>query len=618
MKKIIVTILAALCCSVCLLAVPARRGFIRATQPDGSSIMIQKHGDEFCHWVTDASGQIVEKDAEGYYRPVSVSALNARRAAAAIRRQAVNRARRSPAKAGIASGQKHFLVILVQFSDLSFKSSTANADFTALLNQNGYSVNGGTGSARDFYYDNSGGKFEPIFDVYGPVTLSNNKAYYGGNDSNGNDKKPEYAVRDACTALNSSVNFAQFDNDSDGEVDLVFMYYAGYGEADSDDEDSIWPHQWELSSAGLSATLDGKKINKYACTNELIGYGSNEGEMCGIGTACHEFGHAMGLPDFYDADYAKNGLSAAMFSFSTMDSGSYNNDGRTPPYFTVEERILLGWITEAQAFREFSVSGNYTIPSVSNNIAYKTPTDKDGEYFVYECRGSNGWDAGLPANGLIVTHVDKSSRSVSILNSSGNSISQTASSLWSNWEQYNSINENGSHPCCYIVPSADQSNLMFGYKYYSQYQQYYYDDSNDVKIPFPSGSGNSRVNSYTAKSWNGVDSDIQLSNIAYSNNQVTLYATVPSTVLNYNVIANPDNGAYSAGSYFTPELEPSQAQPVSSVQWYIDDEPIGEAITTSPFQGPSVQLSAGQHLIEAHLSLSDGSTKILELNITAN
>ena len=355
MKKIIVTILAALCCFSLAQAVPARHGFIRATQPDGSVIMIQKHGDEFFHWVSDSSGQIVEKDADGFYRPVSASKLNARRAAAAIRRQAVNRARRSPAKTGIASGQKHFLVILVQFSDLSFQSSTAQSDFSNLLNQNGYSVNGGTGSARDFYYDNSGGKFEPIFDVYGPVTLNNNKAYYGGNDSNGNDKKPGYAVRDACDALNSSVNFAQFDNDSDGEVDLVFMYYAGYGEADSDDEDSIWPHQWELSARGISTTLDGKKIDKYACTNELIGNGDRAGTMCGIGTACHEFGHAMGLPDFYDVDYAENGLSAAMFSFSTMDSGSYNNDGRTPPYFTVEERILLGWINEADAFREFII-----------------------------------------------------------------------------------------------------------------------------------------------------------------------------------------------------------------------------------------------------------------------
>ena len=606
MKKIIVTILAALCCFTLAQAVPARRGFITHTQPDGSVIKIQKFGDEFFHWTTDASGQVVEKDADGYYRPVSEAKLSARRTAANIRRAAVNRARRSPAKAGIANGTKHFLVILVQFSDLSFQSNTANADFSALLNNHGYDVNGGTGSARDFYYENSAGVFEPVFDVYGPVTLSNNKAYYGGNDSSGNDKAPEKAVQQACQSLDSQVNFTQFDNDSDGEVDLVFMYYAGFGEADSDDEDAIWPHQWELTSGEISLTLDGKKIDKYACTNEREG---DSGNMCGIGTACHEFGHAMGLPDFYDTDYATNGQSAGMFFFSTMDSGSYNNDGKTPPYFTIEERIMLGWLDES-AFQEFPISGNYTIPSVNNNVAFRTPTDMNGEYFVYECRGSNGWDAGLPsgANGLVVTHVDKSSRSVKI---SGGTYS--ASYLWSNWTANNSINENGKHPCCYVIPAPEQSNLLYGHTLYQG--NYYFISSNSDKIPFP---GSQNVRTYTARSWNGVDSDVQLSNIAYSNNQVTLYATVPSTVLNYNVIANPDNGSYSAGSYFTPELEVSQAQPVSSVQWYIDDEPVGEAITTSPFQGPSVQLSAGQHLIEAHLSFSDGSTKILELSVTAN
>ena len=535
MKKIFLSIFAALCLCAVANAVPAYRGLISYTQPDGSVIKIRLHGDEFCHWVTDASGQVVEKDADGYYRPASEAQLSTKKAAAAMRRAQVNAARssRNLAKGSIANGQKRFLVILVQFTDVQFDSSTAQADFTNLLNQNGYSANGGTGSARDFYYQNSHGVFEPIFDVYGPVTLDNEMAYYGGNDNSGNDLRPEVAVQQGCQKLNSQIDFSQYDNNGDGEVDLVFMYYAGYGEADSDVENSIWPHQWELSSGSINLTLDGKTIDKYACTNELIGYGDRQGTMCGIGTACHEFGHAMGLPDFYDTDYdTKNGLSAGMFCFSTMDSGSYNNDGRTPPYFTIEERIMLGWIDE-DSFQEFTSSGTYTIGSVDNNVAYKTPTDKDGEYFVYECRGSNGWDAGLPAHGLIVTHVDKSNRYVTIYNGSTKVTNQTAAMLWNNWETYNAINENGSHPCCYVVPAADQSNLMFGYTYYSQYQTYYFDDDYNEWIPFPTTRNNATYNSYTAKSWNGVDSDVVLSNISYSNNQVTLYASVPSSTLNY-------------------------------------------------------------------------------------
>ena len=607
MRKYI-TILAALCCSIQLFAVPAYKGLFRHTQPDGTTILIQLHGDEFSHWVTDASGQVLEKDADGFYRPASESVVKARRIAGQIKRSRANAGRHN-VQQGIAIGQKHFLVILVQFSDVKFASeSTAQQDFTNLLNQHGYSANGGTGSARDFYYDNSHGDFEPIFDVYGPVTLDNNRAYYGGNDSNGNDRRPAVAVQQGCQKLNSQVDFSQFDNDGDGEVDLVFMYYAGNGEADSDVEDAIWPHQWELTSGNINLTLDGATINKYACTNEIVGYGTYADQMCGIGTACHEFGHAMGLPDFYDTDYEKyNGLSAGMFSFSTMDSGSYNCDGRTPPFFTIEERIMLGWIDEADAFRTFDASGNYTIGSVDGNIAYKTPTDQDGEYFIYECRGENGWDAGLPSHGLIVTHVDKSSRKVTIYDGNGTKITnQTAAQLWSNWTTYNAINENGDHPCCYVVPAPDQSNLMYGYKYYQQYQSYRYDSSYDVKIPFP---GSENVTSYTATSWNGVDSDIRLTDISYADNQVSLYATAPSNVLNYNVIANPGNGVYSAGDSFALTLEESEAQPVSSVAWYFDDEPVS---------GSSVTLTAGIHVVEAHLTLESGVTKILELTLTVN
>ena len=585
-------LLAALCCCVSLSAVPAYRGLITHTQPDGSKIMIRLHGDEFAHWVTDASGQYLEKDADGFYRPASEAQVRARRVAGQVRRAQANNRRRSIARSGVANGQKHFLVILVQFTDVKFADeATAQQDFTNLLNQVGYSVNGAVGSARDFYYDNSHGAFEPIFDVYGPVTLDNAMAYYGGNDSDGYDQRPEVAVKEGCQKVDTqfNVDFSLYDNDGDDVVDLVFMYYAGYGEADGGSDDSIWPHQWELSSANISLTLDGKTIDKYACTNELNSYGALKDKMCAIGTACHEFGHAMGLPDFYDTDYEDNGEAGGLYDYSLMCGGSYNNEGRTPPYFNIEERIMLGWLEDA-VFREFDASGNYTLTSVQDNVAYKTPTDQDGEYFVYECRSKTGWDSYLPEAGLIVYHVDKSSRNVKILDGGGSLITKTASELWSEWGDYNSINENGSHPCFYVVPAGAQSNLNY----------------TGSKWAFTGASGR---DSFAGVSWNGVTSSIRLSNISYASNQVSLYATVPSNTLNYNVIANPGNGVYAAGSNFDLVLVESDAQPVSSTSWYFDDEPVA---------GSSVRLTAGTHVVEAHLTLASGETKILELTITAN
>ncbi|MCR5327135.1 MAG: M6 family metalloprotease domain-containing protein [Bacteroidales bacterium] len=599
MKKILVIVIAALCCYAAANAVPAYRGLINYTQPDGSVIQIRLHGDEFFHWTTDASGQLIEMDDDGFYRPAAKTNLSARRAAGRIRRAAVNQTRRAPRKSGepTATGVKRFLVILVEFSDVHFASETANDDFSALMNEVGYDVNGATGSARDFYYDNSGGAFEPIFDVYGPVRLQNNQKYYGGNTSSqqGSDDCPEKAVKEGCQVLNDSIDFSQYDNDGDGEVDLVFMYYAGKGEADGGGKNCIWPHQWELASAGISLTLDGKKVSKYACTNEIVSYGALANKMCGIGTACHEFGHAMGLPDFYDVDYDDNGEAGGLYDFSTMCSGSYNNSGRTPPYFNMEERIMLGWQTEG-TYREFGLSGDYSFGSVSGNVAYRSATDKQGEYFAYECRNKTGWDAGLPEAGLLVYHVDKSSRTIQILNSSGSTVNVTASSLWSNWGTYNSINENGSHPCFYIIPATDMTSLNFvdseGYAYNTGY----------------TFTGVSGRNSFTGTSWNQVVSDVVLTNITYSagNGKVSLHASVPASTLNYNVIANPGNGVYHVGDVFSLALEESEAQPVSSVEWYFDDEPVS---------GSSITLPAGTHVVEAHLTLVSGATKILELTL---
>lgn len=588
MKRLIMSLFVALCCFFSASAVPAYPGLITYTQPDGSVIKIRLHGDEFCHWVTNEAGQVVEQDEDGFYRVVDSSKLAMRRSAGRASRAEANEARRGPAKAAVASGKdKHFLVILVQFDDVKFSTGNNQAAFYNLMNKQGYSDNGGTGSARDYYSQNSGGSFEPNFDVYGPVTLSHDQAYYGGNTSGqGTDQRPREAVKEACELLNPDIDFSQYDLDNDGYVDLVFMYYAGRGEADGGGANCIWPHQWSVSGLSNNAPMDGVRISKYACTNELTKRKDNSIVLCGIGTACHEFGHAMGLPDMYDTDYETNGEAGALYHFSMMASGSYNNEGRTPPYFNIEERIILGWKTESD-IKEFTSSGYYTLTSVNNNVAYKTPTTTEGEYFLYECRSQTGWDAYIPQAGLIVYHVDKSSRLVSVYNSNNVLVNETAHDLWYNWSsKYNSINENGSHPCFYVVPAGSQDNLNYSGTHFA----------------FTGSNGN--YSTFTGKSWNGVACNVRLSQITYADNQVTLYAMTPSSTLNYNVIANPES-VYKAGDSFALTLEESAAQPVESVAWYFDDEPVNTSVT----------LTAGTHVVEAHLTLVSGEEKIVELTL---
>ena len=596
MKKIL-SILILLACSVVLLAKPARPGFIRYTQPDGTTILIQRHGDEWAHWTTNQSGQVVQKDADGFYRVVEGTSPVMAARAASIRRKARMQLASAPSKAPVAIGKKHFLVVLTEFSDQAFTIANPREAVSNMLNQTGYSEHEATGSARDYYYENSHGAFEPVFDVFGPVKLPQKKAYYGGNDSQGSDKHPELAVRDACQLLDDIADFSDYDLDGDGEVDLVYMVYSGYAEADSDDEDAIWPHQWYLySGGGIDLKLDGKRIDRYACGSELNG----AGEMDGIGTICHEFGHAMGLPDFYDVDMDTGGQARTLLEYSLMDAGSYNNNSWTPPYLNMEERIMIGWLAP-DSIMEFPKNGTYTLESVQNDVGYKIPTDTEGEYILLECRSAQGWDQFLPAYGLIAYHIDKSSRKVSVDTGNGTT-SFAASDLWSNWQIYNAVNKSGKHPCFYVVASASPYDCNYGMVAYPDYGAYFYDNEY-TDLPFPGGKN---VTSYAPKGWSGEFTDIALSEIAYAGDKASFKVSgVVSAGLDYPLIVHAGN--YSAGDSFPLEVQLPDAYVASEVKWTLD----GTSVS-----GTSVTLAAGTHVIEAEVTEQSGRKDLVTLEIT--
>jgi len=503
MKRILATLALLLGALHILSAGPAYPGTIRVTQPDGSVISIRVHGDEWYHYTTDENGQVIARGADGFFRPAEKPSTTVRAQAEQARREARQQRAEAAAKASsLTQGTHRIPVILVEFQDVRFSVDNPQQAFDNLLNQDGYSANGGTGSLHDYYYENSSGAYDPVFEVFGPYLLSKNSEEYV-NDAGG-------ALKEACRALDGDVNFSRYDSDRDGYVDMALMYYAGYSPAEGADQSKyIWPHQ---SSVSGSPSLDGVRLGSYFCTAELRGFSGKN--MCGIGPTAHEFGHSLGLPDFYDADYETNGEAGGLYTYSVMCSGSYNNSGRTPPYLNSEEKMLLGWM-DGQT--EITRQGTLTIGPVQDGIAYKVPTSTDGEYFVLECRNKTGWDSKLSGNGLLVYHVDKSQRRLTIIQTDyyGNQreVTYSAAQLWNSWRSTNAINENGSHPCCYLVPAASQQSLQ-----YSGYES---------AIPFP---GSRKVTTYTPVDWEGVRSDFKFTGITHTGNQVTMtvsYTTTP-------------------------------------------------------------------------------------------
>ena len=244
-------------------AVKAYPGLISTIQPDGSTISYYFHGDENFSYMVSEDGYILTYDEKGFLvcgsldvvteriqpspasptRLVDVqSELKAISDVKVLRgRSAVMRATSN--KGYPLTGSPKSLVILVNFSDCSFKSKVANSNFQNLLNQYSYAENGATGSARDYFRKASNGKFDPEFIVVGPYDLSNDLKYYGEEEGGVHDKRPGNLIVDACTAADADIDFSDFDENGDGYVDNIFVYYAGHNQAEGGGASTIWPHR---------------------------------------------------------------------------------------------------------------------------------------------------------------------------------------------------------------------------------------------------------------------------------------------------------------------------------------------------------------------------------------
>lgn len=393
----------AACVALSAAAIPARQGVRTFTQPDGSQIQLRLIGDEFSHNYVNADGKLMHRDADGFFREMTPAQAAERHAAGIKRRSVRNLPVRRAAQENQSQvphiGSPSIPILLVQYSDYKFKDKDPAATFDKFFAE-------GNSSAHQYFLDQSNGKFDGRFDIYGPVTLSGKRADYGGNDYWGEDKGVGKMVGEACLGLDGKIDFSKYDNDGDGECDVVIVLYAGDGEAssyDEDCEDSVWPCQWSLedSDYGKSIRLDNTKVNLFAVFNEL--YGENLSEIDGIGTFCHEFSHCLGLPDFYDTQY---GPHFGMGSWSLMDQGSYNDDGYTPIGYSAYEKEFMGWIEipEANENTLYTLTP-MNLKSEATDMAVKLTNAADpDEYYILENRKKQGWDAYMAAEGLLITH----------------------------------------------------------------------------------------------------------------------------------------------------------------------------------------------------------------------
>lgn len=451
-------------CSLTTWAAKAVSIPVQVRQADGSVITVILRGDEHINWYTTLDGVLLVQGADNNYYIGKVEKSGNLIATKQLAHEALTRSQaernliakqdkdkffayvnkiaeesenaydNSPLTRGPIidsgyngvpyfphTGSPKALVILAEFQDTTFTiQDTKNVFTNYLMNEEHftekrYGQNQNYKGVRGYFKDCSYGKFTPAFDVVGPIKLPKAHAIYGA----GKNDRMDLLLADACAAVDGMVNFADYDANNDGIVDLVYVIYAGHSANTSGNKaTNIWPKSGTIT---ISNKFDGKSIRRYGVSNELNGSektSKNNKKINGIGLFCHEFSHTLGLPDIYAYKTdAENQDDQGMEYWDLMDGGTGVRGGRVPASYLAWEREVMGWM-KIDELKNDSIINN--LKSIDNGgKAYKIVNPKNSnEYIVLQSiqKGAwnQGWGDGTYGKGLFAYRISYPSGKVNV------------------------------------------------------------------------------------------------------------------------------------------------------------------------------------------------------------
>lgn len=455
MKKILLVLSALLMASVVSATIKMNSTPVQVTQSDGTQLTVIGYGDDKFHYFTTTDGMLLVHEGNNFY----VAAVTPYGQLKATRQLAHEKTRRSTQEQRLCKeqnrelffnhsaiqrrrtpgvndfnpeyplfpckGEHKVLVLLVEFQDQKFMDEEPIPVFLQYFNADKIDRNLGNGTARrnfgsvgKYYRDMSFGQFNPKFDVYGPITLSQPMAYYGADVNIGTEEEPDVRVDyycksrlipEACRSAEAQgVDFSQYDEDGDGYVDLLYILYSGYAQSwAGNSTNCIWPKTGTYESG----PYNGKTVRLFSMNSELNAFPgafNEEVRINGVGLACHEFAHCLGLPDIYPTSTeARNAYNPAMEYWDLMDAGEYVQNGYYPTELTAWEREALGWM-EITTLRK---SGHYELPPISEEqrMAYRILNDNDPtrqEYILLQNVQDTLWNRRQQGHGMLIMHVD--------------------------------------------------------------------------------------------------------------------------------------------------------------------------------------------------------------------
>ena len=312
----------------------------------------------------------------------------------------------------------------------------------------------GANSMRNFYKEQSSGRYAVDGDVTDWVQVPYNTAHYGYYSST-----TWWFIADALTAWYAEqiaagrsaaeidAYLSQFDvwdrydydgdgnfDEADGYIDHFQAVHAGEGNeagGGAYGDFAIWSHRWYAEYPDIGATgptLGDGSTNlgggiQIGGSNFWIGDYTVEPENGGVGVFAHEFAHDHGLPDLYNTG---GGPSNSTGHWTLMSAGSWTSDGTVdigskPTHMGAWEKFQLGWLDYDVAFSGFASDHNLGPAEYNSRNAqglFVIAPDKEvtediampysGSYFYYSGSGNNLDNAmfrsvTLPAGAVTLT-----------------------------------------------------------------------------------------------------------------------------------------------------------------------------------------------------------------------
>lgn len=600
-KNIILAALVMLLFAGKVFAVEAYPHKIKFPQPDGRTVVtLTMKGDEKVNWAETEDGYTLVYNESGYFVyatldqtgdmvPSSFMATEIAQRNAQVRafldrtpkhlrysRSQIDymlslwKVRDSKVKSldkSATTGTVRILVIMMQFPNRHFVKTRQQID--NMFNQVNYSAENAIGSVHDYYTEASYGQLNLVADVVGPYTCDHNSNYYGRSGQGTASQGSEFATEALRKAVADSADFSRYDSDGNGEVDCVHIIFAGYGRESGAGDTVIWSHKWAASDR---VGNNNKYAQTYSCSPELQGRSGTS--ISHIGVACHEIGHVLGAPDFYDTDYESNGQFTGMGSWDIMAGGSWGGthgqSGNAPPHHNpYTKAYIYHWVNPTV------LSGYDTVTvqpmHLDSTAFYRINTATANEYYLIANRQKFGFDTACPGHGLMFYHVHSDLRAGS--------------------SNINITHPQKLYPVCATAPARIPVDSAS------------YGNINSNECPYPGQGNRTEFTDFTTPaswSWAGQNSNMPIRQITENNSNHTV--TFIYGIQVSPTCAAPTNLRINAIS--DDHVDLSWTHNSSATQWEIAYGPIGFDPSAATGHRTARNITITSHRID-RLSLND-------------